>query len=216
MNRRSVFKAGEGAGASGSFFFFSQDNRFLIKTVMPAEVTKMGKMLPHLVRHFTQMSNQSLIARIYGIFTIKTNYFAPLHIMIMQNSAFLDDPKQKLLTFDLKGSTIKRYVRVTPTNQGLKVLKDQNYLEIDKKKKIMRVSYEVYGSLESILRADSLFLMSQGIMDYSLLLVTEAVPTTLQTSLLQTRNLSYTATSFNKKNSDTTDSNELVRYSLPF
>jgi 1-phosphatidylinositol-4-phosphate 5-kinase len=32
-NRQMVFKAGEGAGASGSFFFFSHDNRFLIKTL---------------------------------------------------------------------------------------------------------------------------------------------------------------------------------------
>ena len=32
-NRKMIFKAGEGAGASGSFFFFSFDNKFLIKTL---------------------------------------------------------------------------------------------------------------------------------------------------------------------------------------
>lgn len=32
-NYKMVFRAGEGAGASGSFFFFSYDNRFLIKTL---------------------------------------------------------------------------------------------------------------------------------------------------------------------------------------
>lgn len=32
-NRNMVFKAGEGAGMSGSFFFFSYDNKFLIKTL---------------------------------------------------------------------------------------------------------------------------------------------------------------------------------------
>lgn len=32
-NKSSIFKAGEGAGMSGSFFFFSSDNRFLIKTL---------------------------------------------------------------------------------------------------------------------------------------------------------------------------------------
>jgi len=32
-NRDMVFKAGEGAGQSGSFFFFSYDNRFIIKTL---------------------------------------------------------------------------------------------------------------------------------------------------------------------------------------
>lgn len=32
-NRNMVFKAGEGAGLSGSFFFFSHDSKFLIKTL---------------------------------------------------------------------------------------------------------------------------------------------------------------------------------------
>lgn len=32
-NRDMVFKVGEGAGASGSFFFFSQDRKFIIKTM---------------------------------------------------------------------------------------------------------------------------------------------------------------------------------------
>lgn len=32
-NRKAVFKAGQGAGKSGSFFFFSYDNRFIIKTL---------------------------------------------------------------------------------------------------------------------------------------------------------------------------------------
>ena len=32
-NREQVFKAGEGAGRSGSFFFFSHDSKFIIKTV---------------------------------------------------------------------------------------------------------------------------------------------------------------------------------------
>jgi hypothetical protein len=33
FNRDSVFKAGEGAGRSGSFFFFSHDRKFIIKTM---------------------------------------------------------------------------------------------------------------------------------------------------------------------------------------
>ena len=32
-----VFKAGEGAGQSGCFFFFSYDNKFLIKTMKKRE-----------------------------------------------------------------------------------------------------------------------------------------------------------------------------------
>lgn len=33
FNRDSVFKSGEGAGRSGSFFFFSHDRKFIIKTM---------------------------------------------------------------------------------------------------------------------------------------------------------------------------------------
>jgi Phosphatidylinositol-4-phosphate 5-Kinase len=33
MNRSRVFKAGEASGASGSFFFFSHDKNFIIKTI---------------------------------------------------------------------------------------------------------------------------------------------------------------------------------------
>ena len=36
-NRKRIFQAGEGAGQSGSFFFFSQDNKFIIKTMRGSE-----------------------------------------------------------------------------------------------------------------------------------------------------------------------------------
>ena len=32
-NIQNVFKAGQGAGESGSFFFFSHDNKLLVKTM---------------------------------------------------------------------------------------------------------------------------------------------------------------------------------------
>lgn len=51
-NRKKVFKAGEGAGASGSFFFFSDDNKFIIKTLQAEEkdtiLTMMDDYLQHL------------------------------------------------------------------------------------------------------------------------------------------------------------------------
>ncbi len=38
FNRDMVFKAGEGAGKSGSFFFFSHDHKFIIKTMTAGEL----------------------------------------------------------------------------------------------------------------------------------------------------------------------------------
>ena len=47
LNRESVFKAGEtDGGSSGSFFFFSQDNKFLIKTMSKHELNLFLKKLP--------------------------------------------------------------------------------------------------------------------------------------------------------------------------
>jgi hypothetical protein len=37
VNRSNVFKAGEASGASGSFFFFSHDKHFIIKTMTTSE-----------------------------------------------------------------------------------------------------------------------------------------------------------------------------------
>jgi 1-phosphatidylinositol-4-phosphate 5-kinase len=68
-NYRMVFRAGEGSGASGSFFFFSYDNRFLIKTLQGDEKKKLLSMLDGYVDHIKKTKNKSLIARIYGIFT---------------------------------------------------------------------------------------------------------------------------------------------------
>ena len=53
-NRDMVFKAGEGAGASGSFFFFSHDRRFIIKTMTNEELHLFLKMLPNYELHLTE------------------------------------------------------------------------------------------------------------------------------------------------------------------
>jgi 1-phosphatidylinositol-4-phosphate 5-kinase len=68
-NRDSVFRAGEGAGASGSFFFFSKDKRFIIKTMSSDELTLFLKLLPEYEQHMA-IEKKSLFSRIYGVYTI--------------------------------------------------------------------------------------------------------------------------------------------------
>ena len=109
-NRNMVFKAGEGAGMSGSFFFFSYDNRFLIKTLQGNDKKMMLKILDSYIEHLKQTENKSLIARVYGIYTIKTNYFDPVDIIVLQNTSNLSSKTNDRLTFDIKGSTINRKV----------------------------------------------------------------------------------------------------------
>ena len=82
-NRNMIFQAGEGAGASGSFFFFSHDNRFLIKTLRGNEKDILLDILKDYVNHIQSTNNKSLLARIYGLYTIKSSLFEPLDVMVM-------------------------------------------------------------------------------------------------------------------------------------
>lgn len=70
MNHKSVFKAKESAGKSGSFFFFSFDRKFIIKTMNSSEKKVFIDSLPSYMQHLKQ-NPKSLIARIYGIFTVE-------------------------------------------------------------------------------------------------------------------------------------------------
>ena len=86
-----IFSAGEGAGQSGSFFFFSYDNRFIIKTMRGSERQNLLNMLDDLLKHIVNTSNTTLISKIYGVFTIKSSMFSPIDIIVMQNSVLRDN-----------------------------------------------------------------------------------------------------------------------------
>jgi hypothetical protein len=184
-NRRKVFQAGEGAGASGSFFFFSHDNRFIIKTMTPGERNRMLSMLDDYIAHIRVLKNKSLLARIYGIFTFTTNRFSPMDVMIMQNTAHTGTGSE-VLKFDLKGSTMNRYVKIPPHNANFwrtsldcsKVLKDMNFQEINGglDHALLSLSRTQHAHLEEVLKKDSQFLRDHKLMDYSLLLVIESIP----------------------------------------
>jgi hypothetical protein len=45
LNRKMVFKSGESAGLSGSFFFFSHDDKFIIKTLSSSDKKKLIELM---------------------------------------------------------------------------------------------------------------------------------------------------------------------------
>ena len=51
-NRDQAFKAGESQGKSGSFFFFSHDGKFIIKTMYDSELEIFMKALPDYFKHY--------------------------------------------------------------------------------------------------------------------------------------------------------------------
>lgn len=125
FNRDAVFKAGEGAGRSGSFFFFSHDRKFIIKTMTAKELQLMLRILPAYVEHLRNHPS-TLLSKILGVFTVKAESFDEVHVMLMENTLKLGNPKHLKYIFDLKGSTVDRAVKgyTKPTT----TLKDLNFL----------------------------------------------------------------------------------------
>ena len=72
--------------------------------------------LDDYIDHIQKTKNKSLLARIYGIFTIKTDYFSPLDVIVMQNTVQLTSKENPKMVFDLKGSTVGRLTKL-PSNQ---------------------------------------------------------------------------------------------------
>lgn len=94
-----------------------------------------------MVQHIRLSNNKSLLARIYGLYTLITNVFEPLSIIIMQNTKYVADKKSAQLTFDIKGSSHGRLTRNVQPNEfkrwqkgkcTSKILKDINFLRIQK------------------------------------------------------------------------------------
>ena len=86
FNRDMVFMAGEGAGRSGSFFFFSHDRKFIIKTMTKSELKLYLRVLPEFCNHFKENRN-SILAKIFGVFTVNTEHMKEVHVMLMENTA---------------------------------------------------------------------------------------------------------------------------------
>ena len=113
-NKEKVFQAGEGAGASGSFFFFSYDYKFLLKTITTTEKKILLEILDDYIQYLQDNANQSLLARIYGVFVIETEILKDVNVIIMQNTSKFCNPSDLKYKFDLKGSRVNRKVKFDP------------------------------------------------------------------------------------------------------
>ena len=77
------------------------------------------------------------MARIYGVFTIKTNVFKSVDVIVMQNTVQLANKKNSCMFFDLKGSSKGRYTNFSKDDNlwwqkkkygHKKVMKDKNFI----------------------------------------------------------------------------------------
>ena len=86
----------------------------MIKTTTDGEKNLLIKLLDPLTEHIRSLKNESLLARIYGLFTISSNVFASVSIILMQNTVQMTNTKNQKIVFDLKGSQAKRYTKLAP------------------------------------------------------------------------------------------------------
>lgn len=152
-------------GKSGSFFYFSRDYKYIIKTIHHGEHKFLRKILKEYYQHVEQNPN-TLISQFYGLHRVKTPFGRKIHFVVMNN---LFPPHRDIhTTYDLKGSTIGRdYNEDNIANNPRAVLKDLNWLRRDMHINLGPIKKQLF--VEQVQR-DVALLKKLGVMDYSLLL----------------------------------------------
>ncbi|KAG0670859.1 Phosphatidylinositol-4-phosphate 5-kinase [Kluyveromyces marxianus] len=160
-------------GKSGSFFYFSRDYKYIIKTIHHAEHKHLRKILRRYYEHI-KVNPDTLISQFYGLHRVKMPIsfrskikYRKIYFLVMNN---LFPPHLHIhTTFDLKGSTWGRYTKwdKSQDSQETPVLKDLNWIEM--KEKINLGPLKSKKFLQR-LEKDVDLLAELNIMDYSLLL----------------------------------------------
>jgi hypothetical protein len=100
--------------------------------------------LPDYLVHLKE-NRFSLMARIYGIYTVKMEDVAPVSLIMMANSVQVLSKHRIRQSFDLKGSSINRNVKVNENLKGTTTLKDVNLTTIlkliEKRKPLKRQKF---------------------------------------------------------------------------
>ena len=105
-----------GDGKSPSFFFFSDNQLFMLKTMKESEfdiLMKQGFILDYY-KHINA-NPESLLMKIYGIYRIQIADSEPVVFLITENMVGLDKERIKR-SFDLKGSILGRIEKI-PANK---------------------------------------------------------------------------------------------------
>ncbi|KAK4846286.1 hypothetical protein QYF36_015431 [Acer negundo] len=147
-------------GKSGSIFYLSHDDRFVIKTLKKSELKVLLKMLPKYYSHVGEHEN-TLITKFFGLHRITLRGGRKVRFVVMGNMFCTELRIHR--SYDLKGSTVGRYT-------------DKDKIKENTTLKDLDLSYEfhmdkfLWESLFRQISIDCMFLESQQIIDYSLLL----------------------------------------------
>ncbi|KAL1347040.1 hypothetical protein HN51_020561 [Arachis hypogaea] len=149
-------------GKSGSLFYLTHDDRFMIKTLKKAEVKVLIRMLPSYYQHVCQYKN-SLVTKFLGVHCVKPVGGQKTRFIIMGNVFCSEYRIHK--RFDLKGSSHGR-----TTDKPEEEIDETTTLKDLDLNFVFRLEQSWFQELICQLDRDCEFLEAEGIMDYSLLI----------------------------------------------
>ncbi|KAF7664922.1 hypothetical protein LDENG_00162250 [Lucifuga dentata] len=151
-------------GASGSVFYVTKDDEFIIKTVMHKEAEFLQKLLPGYYMNLNQ-NPRTLLPKFFGLYCVQSGG-KNIRVVVMNN--ILPRVVRMHLKYDLKGSTYKRRASKKEREKAKPTFKDLDFMQ-DVQDGLM-LDLDTYNALVKTLQRDCLVLESFKIMDYSLLL----------------------------------------------
>ncbi|XP_074545237.1 phosphatidylinositol 4-phosphate 5-kinase type-1 gamma-like isoform X2 [Halichoeres trimaculatus] len=151
-------------GASGSIFYVTRDDEFIIKTVQHKEAEFLQKLLPGYYMNLNQ-NPRTLLPKFFGLYCVQCGG-KNIRVVVMNN--ILPRSVRMHLKFDLKGSTYKRRASKKEREKSRPTYKDLDFLSDVPEG--LTLDQDTYSALVRTLQRDCLVLESFKIMDYSLLL----------------------------------------------
>uniref|UniRef100_A0A1A7WF16 Phosphatidylinositol-4-phosphate 5-kinase, type I, alpha, b n=1 Tax=Iconisemion striatum TaxID=60296 RepID=A0A1A7WF16_9TELE len=151
-------------GASGSIFYVSSDDEFIIKTVQHKEAEFLQKLLPGYFMNINQ-NKRTLLPKFYGLYCVQAGG-KNIRIVVMNNLLPRIIPMH--LKYDLKGSTYKRRASPKEREKTVPTYKDLDFIQ-DMPEGLL-LEADNFNALCKTIQRDCLLLQSFKIMDYSLLM----------------------------------------------
>ncbi|KAG8595697.1 hypothetical protein GDO81_001600 [Engystomops pustulosus] len=151
-------------GASGSIFFVTSDDEFIIKTVQHKEAEFLQKLLPGYYMNLNQ-NPRTLLPKFYGLYCLQSGGIN-IRLVVMNN--VLPRSLKMHFKYDLKGSTYKRRASRKEREKSCPTYKDLDFLQ--DMQEGLYFDPDTYSALMKTLQRDCRVLESFKIMDYSLLL----------------------------------------------
>ncbi|XP_012525828.2 phosphatidylinositol 4-phosphate 5-kinase type-1 alpha isoform X13 [Monomorium pharaonis] len=150
-------------GASGSIFYLTDDDEFIIKTVQHKEGEFLQTLLPGYYMNLNQ-NPRTLLPKFFGLYCYRCN---SKNVRLIAMNNLLPSSIKLHQKYDLKGSTYKRKASKTERSKSSPTYKDLDFIEHHPEGIFLEA--DTYSALVKTIQRDCRVLESFKIMDYSLL-----------------------------------------------